>query len=84
MRRLLRSLLPLLLCLSFLVSVSASAEETGGFLDEEKLQSYIEQYMSSHGINPEHLSVGFVYTATPGTTTPISGTTARAFTRCRS
>ena len=67
MRRLLRSLLPLLLCLSFLVSVSASAEETGGFLDEEKLQSYIEQYMSSHGINPEHLSVGFVYTATGDT-----------------
>ena len=67
MKRLLRSLLPLLLCLSLLVSVPASAEETGGFLDEEELQRIVETYISEHGINPEHFSVGYVYTATGDT-----------------
>ena len=68
MKRIFRCILPLLLCLSLLVSIPASAEEgMPSILDEAQLQSYIEKYISDHGINPEHLSVGFVYTATGDT-----------------
>ncbi len=68
MRRILRGLLPLLLCLSLLVSIPACAEEgNSGFLDEEELQRIVETYIRDHGINPEHFSVGYVYTATGDT-----------------
>ena len=68
MRRILRSLFPLLLCLALLAAIPASAEEgQTGFLDEEELQRMVETYISEHRINPEHLSVGFVYTATGDT-----------------
>ncbi|MDO4974478.1 MAG: hypothetical protein Q4E38_09760 [Eubacteriales bacterium] len=68
MKHILRHILPLLLCLCLLVSIPAFADEgASGILDEAELQSYIEKYISDHGINPEHLSVGFVYTATGDT-----------------
>ncbi len=65
MRRILRSVLPLLLALSLLVSIPAMAEEgESGFFDMQELQRIVETYINDHGINPEHISVGFVYTAT--------------------
>ena len=68
MRRILCSFLLLLLCLSLLAGVPASAEETNtGFLDEAELQRIVETYIHDHGINPEHFSVGYVYTATGDT-----------------
>ena len=68
MRRILRSVVPLLLCLSLLVSAAASAEEgQNGFIDEEELQRIVETYINEHGINPGHFSVGYVYTATGDT-----------------
>ena len=66
MRRILCFLLSLLVLLS-LPALSAFAEEESGILDAEALQSLVESFIAEKGLNPDRLSVGYVYTATGDT-----------------
>ncbi len=63
-----KSLLAMLLCLVLLASPSALAAEVTSagesVLNPDELQSLLEDYISRHGQNPNHISVGYVYTET--------------------
>ena len=66
--RTIKRMLALLLCLVLLASPSALAAEEirpgEGVLNPDELQSLLENYISRHGQNPDHISVGYVYTET--------------------
>ncbi len=62
--RVFKSALALLLCLLFLLPGTALAEEESGVLNGEEMQSLLEGYIADHRINPDKLSIGYVYTET--------------------
>lgn len=66
MKRIGYSLLAILLCLALLLPLYASAEEDQAepLLDPAALQQMVESYLTEHKLNPEQISIGYVYTAT--------------------
>ena len=68
MSKLFQSLLALLLCFALLTPSAALAEEAEpSILDDAAIQAMLDEYIASHDINPENISVGYVYTATGDT-----------------
>ena len=67
MKQILCLLLALVLCLGLLPLTAFAEEGESGILDEEALQAIVESYISEKGLNPDRISVGYVYTATGDT-----------------
>lgn len=63
MKKLIRTLLALLLILSLLPAAPAHALGDG-HVDGAELQRRLEEYIDQHGYDPERISVGYVYTET--------------------
>ena len=65
MKRCLLSLLALLLCLSLAVCEPAEAAADGvSVLDRDEMQALLDDYISSHRLNPDKISIGYIYTET--------------------
>ena len=63
MKRALRTLLALLLALALLPTAPAHAEGDGS-VDGAELQRRLEEYIEKNNLDPQHVSVGYVYTET--------------------
>ena len=65
MKQLGKTLFALLLCLALLAPPAALAEEPEpSILDGGAIQAMLDEYIGPHSLDPENISVGYVYTAT--------------------
>ncbi len=77
---LLKRLTAFVLCFVMIASAPAAfAEETGpevpseeenadtGIINSDELQAAVDEYIKSHGLNPENISIGYCYTETGDT-----------------
>ena len=67
MNSVIKRCLALLLCLLLLMPVSAFAEGEKPFFDTDEIQAMLDAYITQRGLNPDNISVGYVYTATGDT-----------------
>ena len=68
MKTVLQVLLSLLLCLALLCPTFALAEEAeSSILKEDEIQAMLDDYITRHNLNPDNITVGYVYTATGDT-----------------
>ena len=62
-----KKIISLALCLALILSLSLSAfadEADGGVIDPAALQKLVEDFVAERKLNPENISVGYVYTGT--------------------
>lgn len=68
MRRVLLAALALLLCLSLLPPTAARAEDApASVLDQAEMQALLDDYIAAHRLNPDKISIGYIYTETGDT-----------------
>lgn len=67
MRRVLLAALALLLCLSLLPPTARAEDAPASVLDQAEMQALLDDYIAAHRLNPDKISIGYIYTETGDT-----------------